>query len=537
MNEDRCVLLRLSLAILVALLVMSCSGASDPATATPSPTETEQTSVPAPRTTPIYVSTDGSDAAGDGSLGSPYRTIDHALASAQAGADIVLRGAPGVADNVYAESVRIREPNITLRSQEGEWAIIQCPANDEDIDTCVHFDVDSSGGRLQRVEVVGGYYYGVKFETRWDWGDPDDRAGASNILIEDVVIHDTGNAAIKVTPGCDDITIRRAEVYNTGLTTRPDSAEGIDNVNGDRMIVQDSYFHDIAGTGLYFKGGAMDCVVERNRIERTGTACSDDDPCGGGIFAGFDTSPEFFDLTVNPDYYESIRGVVRNNLIQKTKLAGIGLYAAQDAQIWNNTLIDTAQVAHSPIYFGITFQDWDPEAGRPPSINPVIKNNLVVQDTGLPQTCISIRYVDELGGLSALEGEPVMDHNLYYHRDADCVFTDNRPGSLLEEGTLAQWQNHINGEAHSLTANPQLGADGRLSEASPALDAGSCTGAPVDDLDGDARPQGAGCDIGADEFVMPTTFTDTLYLPLVHSRGTAFPMVAHWSLRRGPCLL
>ena len=457
----------------------------------------------------IYVSTAGSDTSGDGSLGNPFRTIGHALTVAAPGDTIVLRGAPALANNIYAEPIRIQRPNITIRSQTGEWAIIQCPVDDENIAQCVRFDVDSDGSRLQRVEVIGGYYYGIKLETKWDWGGPD-RSGALNILLEDVKVHDTGNAAIKVTPGCDDLTVRRAELYNTGLTVRPDSAEGIDNVNGDRMIVQDSYIHDTSATGLYFKGGATDCVVERTRIEHTG---------GAGILVGFDTSPEYFDLTVNPEYYESIRGVIRNNIIRDTQWAGIGLYAAKDAQIWNNTLIDTAQTAHSPIYFGIPFQDWEPEAGRPPSVNPILKNNLVYQSRGLPTECVYIRYTDELGGLSALSGMPAMDYNLYFHAGGNCRFTDRRPTSSLDHGTFSQWQTHLGGESHSQTSAPQLTADGHLLASSPAIDAGVCTGAPTDDCDGDRRPQGAACDIGADEFASGAVFDHFIYLPLVHRKS------------------
>jgi len=251
----------------------------------------------------------------------------------------------------------------------------------------------------------------------------------------------------------------------------------------------------------------MDCVVERTRIEHTG---------GAGILVGFDTSPEYFDLTVNPDYYESIRGVVRNNIIRDTQWAGIGLYAAKDAQIWNNTLIDTAQTYHSPIYFGITFQDWDPQAGRPPSINPVIRNNLVYQSSSLPTECVFIRYSEELGGLSALSGMPAMDYNLYFHAGGSCRFTDRRPTSPLDQGTFSQWQAHIGGESHSLTSDPQLTTDGHLTASSPAVDAGFCTGAPTDDLDGDQRPQGAACDIGADEFASGAAFDHFIYLPVVY---------------------
>ncbi len=456
----------------------------------------------------LYVSTAGSDASGDGSIAHPFRTIAHALAVAAPGTTIILRGAPSVTANVYAEAIRIQRPNLTIRSQTGEWAVIQCPTTDEAIAQCVRFDIDSDGSRLQRVEVIGGYYYGIKLETKWDWGDPNDRSGASAILIEEVKVHDTGRDAIKITPGCDDVTIRRAEIFNTGVRDGS-NAEGIDNVNGDRMVVQESYLHDIATNGIYFKGGATDCLVERTRIEHTG---------GAGILVGFDTSPEYFDLTVNPDYYESIRGVVRNTIIRDTQGAGIGLYAAKDAQLWNNTLIDTAQAYHSPLYFGVTYQDWDPQAGRPPSINPLIRNTLITQSSGLSPVCVYIRYANDLGGLSALAGMPDMDYALYFHAGTDCRFTDRRPDSPLAEGTLSQWQAHIGAEGHSFISAPHLSADGHLSADSPAVDTGICTGAPGNDFDGDRRPQGTSCDIGADEFPSGSPFTHVIYLPVVYRK-------------------
>ena len=60
-------------------------------------------------------------------------------------------------------------------------------------------------------------------------------------------------------------------------------------------------------------------VVERNRIEDCGWI---------GVAAGFYTDAEFFDAD-NPQYYEAIRGTIRNNVIANTQQAGIGLYDAQ----------------------------------------------------------------------------------------------------------------------------------------------------------------------------------------------------------------
>ena len=434
-----------------------------------------------------YVSTTGDDTTGNGAITTPYQTIQHVLDNVAASGDIItLRG------GTYNENVRIRNANMTIRSKSDEWAVIQSAINDEDKAIAVTFDVDSDGSLLQRVEVIGGYWYGIKFNTKWDWGDPTDRSGACNIIIEDCKIHDTGNACIKVTPGCDDITIRRCAIYNSGRT-RADSAEAIDNVNGDRMLVQQCHIHDITATGLYAKGGANGVIIERCWVEN----CE-----GAGILVGFDTSPEFFDTTVNPDYYENIDGTVRNCVVINTRYAGIGLYAAKNPKIINNTLVDVAREAHSGLYFGLTYQDWDPEAKRPPSVNPVMRNNIVVQTGSMNETAIEIRYDDELGGMSALSGMPVMSNNRYYVQGATALFEDNRPAYVFS-GNLAQWQSHISGDTASSEGDPQFinaaSENYQLSFTSPCVDGGTANGAPDTDYDGTARPQGQGYDMGAYE--------------------------------------
>jgi len=437
----------------------------------------------------IFVSLYGSDTLGNGSIDNPYRTIQYVLDNiAQSGATVILRG------GTYSEAIRIRNSNITIRSKSDEWAKIETPVNDENIDTTVLFDVDSDYSKIQRLEVVGGYYYGIMFFTKWDWGDPNDRTGATNITIEDCKIHDTGRDSIKITPGSDFNTIRRCEIYNSGIgypLDTPDedkNAEGIDIVNADNILIQDSYIHNIATTGVYLKGGSICGIVERVNVEH----------CGGlGIVLGFDTSPEYFDLTVNPNYYESINGIVRNCIVSDVSYGGIALYAAQNPQLYNNTIVNTAKKGHSPIYFGITFQDWDVNAKRPPNINPIIKNNIVLQTENITNPCVSIRYSTELGGLSALSGGVLMDNNLYY-RSGSCLFEDNRIDHLLQNANLSQWKVHINGEYNSLEAIPLLSDNYHLQAGSPCNNSG-VTIAPVS-YDIDCTKRTEKYDIGADEY-------------------------------------
>ncbi|MCL1849505.1 MAG: right-handed parallel beta-helix repeat-containing protein, partial [Clostridiales bacterium] len=264
---------------------------------------------------------------------------------------------------------------------------------------------------------------------------------------------------VKIKPNCDNITIRNCEIYNSGTAYRggAGNAEGIDNVNGDGMKAQNNYIHDICSTAIYAKGGAADALIENNRIEGAKEA---------GILVGFDTSPEYFDLAANPRYYESIRCVVRNNLIIDTGLSGIGLYAAKDAQIYGNTLVNVAKGQnHSAIYFGISFQDWESYAGRPATINPSIHHNIVCQPATVTRPMVEIRYANELGGLSALEGNLVMGENCYYIAGKKAAFADRRPGRLLENGGLAAWQSHIGGDMGSVEADPRL--DARYLPANP----------------------------------------------------------------------
>ncbi|WP_202961829.1 right-handed parallel beta-helix repeat-containing protein [Megalodesulfovibrio gigas] len=390
-----------------------------------------------------YVATTGNDTTGDGTAARPYRTLLRAAEVVQANETIVLRQGT----YVEADEIRLRVPGVTIRSYPGEWAIVDRRAETE-YGSGIYFYVGSDGGALECVEVRGGFY-AVSTETKWDWGDPDDRAGASRIRIENTKLHSSLRDVVKIKPNSDDIIIRHNEIYNSGVNEPPDdcNAEGIDNVNGDRTLVAHNHIHDICSTGVYLKGGATDGVIEYNLIERTG---------GAGILLGFDTSPEYFDLTVNPNYYENIRGIARNNLVRDTGGSGIGFYASLDAKAYNNTLVDTASSFHTPIYFGITFQDWDPEAGRPANRNPTVLYNIVSQPGTPTQQVVAIRYSTELGGLSALDGALRINANCYWRAAGAAWFDDGRTNW---SGNFAQWKTHIGGDGSTRETNPQLDAD------------------------------------------------------------------------------
>jgi hypothetical protein len=53
----------------------------------------------------------------------------------------------------------------------------------------------------------------------------------------------------------------------------------------------------------------------------------------------------------------------------------------------------------------------------------------------------------------------------------------------------------------NLDLDPSFADMPHLAAGSPLIDAGSCAGTPPLDFEGDARPSGPTCDIGADEVV------------------------------------
>ena len=427
----------------------------------------------------LFVSTAGNDSSGTGTLQNPYRTVKRAISAGRAGDTITLRAPAN--NRTYNEcDVRLRQ-KMTLQTYAGEGkARIHCAITTPESVT-VQIDPAASGSRVSNLEISGGYYYGIVLQTNWYQGGPATDTGATDVVLEDLLIHSTGRDGIKLTPKSNRATIRRVEIHTTGARDNG-NADGIDNVNADGMLVEDSYIHNTATTGMYFKGGARDVVVQRNRIENTGDA---------GILVGFDTSTEFFDLGVNPQYYESIRGIVRNNVVRNTGYSGIGMYASKDAIVANNTIVNAGRLGHSAIYFGVTFQDWDPKAGRPANVNPTIRNNLVIQDNN---RCVEIRYSSELGGLSGLSGSPNSNWNGFGN---GCVFRDGRPGSTVASGTLAQWRSGTGADANSKQAAFAVDATGHLPAGSPAIDAGTTLTQVTDDIDGQARV--APYDLGADE--------------------------------------
>jgi parallel beta-helix repeat protein len=235
--------------------------------------------------------------------------------------------------------------------------------------------------------------------------------------------------------------------------------------SGDRPIIRNNLVHDNHANGIHMNGDLSQggdgvisqALVENNVIHGNGA--------GGGSGINMDGVTD---------------SVVRNNLVFDHHSSGVSLYRIDGAT-------------------GST-------------------NNLVVNNTFI--TAADGRWAVNISGGST--GNTVLNNVLYtFHsfRGAISIDAASRPGFVSDYNSvmdrfsidggntrigLAAWQ-ALGYDAHSFLAVPadhfvDPDSDFHLQASSPALDAGTATDAPPTDLEGTARPLGAGFDVGAYEF-------------------------------------
>ncbi len=430
-----------------------------------------------------YVASTGNDN-NPGTLAAPFLTLPAAIEAANPGDEILLRGG-----NYSSQEIRINKSDLHIKSYPGEWAVITAVTDVEDVSACLWYnEPETTGGSLERLEIVGGYYYAIKFETNWEWDNSvpfSQRRGVRDVVVKDCNIHHSGRDAIKLTPACSGIAILNCEIHHTGVgpgAQQDFNAEGIDNVNAPNLTVRGCHLHDIATTGIYVKGGGRNCVIEQNFLENCGE---------GGIYLGFYTDAEWFDTNFNPAYFENINGLVINNLIVNTQHAGIGLWGAKDAQIYNNTVINAGQAEHAALFFNTT-DVWldDNNSARVGSEHVRIQDNLFVQAAGQDLAMVRVRE-------QSLQGTTnIIDNNFYYDPNGAVFLDDNLD---WQEWTLAQWKSQTFRDLHSFDTDPLLDATYHLLAGSPCIDSGVSIPGVTQDREGQLRSDGAN-DVGADEF-------------------------------------
>jgi len=393
----------------------------------------------------FYVDPAGNDSAA-GSLPSPWRTLQKAAGTVQAG-DLVIVHAGHYAGLYLTTSGTAANP-ITFRADPGVVVDMPNPTTPDGINL-----EGASFIVIENFTVSGLPRAGIRSVTnhnvtiRGNTGDMNGRWGiltgfSDDLLIENnTMTRSVAEHGIYVGNSGDRPVIRRNVVWGN-------NANGI-HMNGDLSQ---------GGDGVI--SGA---VVEDNIIHDNGVAG------GSGI---------------NCDGVQS--SIIRNNLLYNNHASGISLYQIDGGQpSTNNQVLNNTIVMASDARWALNVQN--------AATGTVVRNNILYDQQSF-RGSIAIS-TDSLPGL-------VSDTNVVMDRFS----TDGGTTRV----TLAAWQGATGQDAHSIIAAPAAlfvnvaGNDFHLSATSPARDAGGTIAGVTDDLEGSPRPQGSAFDIGAYEFPAST---------------------------------
>jgi hypothetical protein len=241
-----------------------------------------------------------------------------------------------------------------------------------------------------------------------------------------------------------------------------------------------------AGGGILTEGGApsiTNCVVTGNSATY-----------GGGIYSSVTPAPSISKCTISENsayagggimVYSGSPDVANCAIIGNSATYGAGLYysfAPSSTTLTSCTITEnTASGGGGISCFASTLNIencilWGNTAGWGSSYGP----EMTVGATGYDSS-VSISYSDVKGGTS------------YIYVDPGCTL-DWDDASNVNVDPLFVQPGYWNGPTWTE-------GDYHLNPASPCVDAGSISGAPADDIDGDLRPVGALPDIGSDEYM------------------------------------
>ncbi|MBN9523786.1 right-handed parallel beta-helix repeat-containing protein [bacterium] len=405
----------------------------------------------------LYVAPSGADA-NPGSATAPLLTL-------QAAAD---RVAPG--DTVLVRAGAYQGFNLTTDGTAA--ARITFRADPAAPKGAVVVDRPNPWNGLDGINLEGASY--VTIDGFTVTGQP--RAGIRSVTNEFVVIRNNvadANTRWGIFTGFSaDLTVE----YNQASRSAVEHGIYVSN-SADRPIVRGNTAFENRGCGIHMNADASqggdgvisDAVIEGNILRANGA--------GGGA-------------AINLDGVQD--SDVRNNLILDARATGIALFRQEGAagsannRVVNNTVVVDYAASPAAGRWAVSISGG--------STGTVLRNN-VLFSTHSFRGAVAVA-ADSLAGLAS-------DYNAVEDR-----FSADGGNTALD---LAGWQAATGQDRNSVRLADvaalnglfvdRPGGDYHLRPGSPAVDRGTPLGAPAADFEGQARPAGAGYDIGADEYV------------------------------------
>lgn len=402
-----------------------------------------------------------------GTLDSPWRTIGMAAGTIEAGDTVFVRAGTYSERVVPVNSGSSSSQNIVYAAYPGEEPVI-----------------DGTG-----VSIPG------------DMGGLVELSGVSHIVFDGFTVMNAGTADNHcgiLLDGCSSVTVMNCRTYNTvssGIGVWDCSSVGIEGnevelacndgeqecitvAGTDMFTVSNNHVHDsgpgsIGGEGIDVKDGSSSGTVSGNTVHDINRI---------GIYVdAWDKRTELI--------------TVCGNLVYNT--ADDGFAVASEAGGLLTGVLVCNNIAYGNANSGITVASWgEPVSSHPISDLVIINNTFVGNGSQGWGVGVSIENPD---ADDVTVRNNILSGNLYAQ-----ILVEESGTGLQVDHNLFFGTGDPYGSGY-LTEDPGLvdpsGGDMHLQPTSPAIDAGSPDGAPPDDFEGNARPQGAGFDMGAYEYI------------------------------------
>lgn len=470
----------------------------------------------------------GQDIIACGTTGTPCETISYTLNSRASEGDTIL-----IAEGTYTENLTIAGITVTLR---GGYTIAGNQWLADTGETIVHgndagrvFFFHGSNSVLEKLTITGG---DAPFAEPWGGG-------------------------VWVSGG--DVTIRYSTITDNGDLDWSMGIEVNDDYGPAHLTLESStvsYNTGWMGGGLHLWGGGAsaevrDVVFVGNRANG-----------GGGIFIDNTSSA----VIMNSDIFSntadwgggiavsnnSTATIANNQIVSNTAYSGGGGLYAEGVTVTvrsNDFLSNTSQDDDGPAIwagsstlaaddnlfaYNASNAAWVGGAVRLWQSTMTLTNNVIArnQASGFQVTQSSIAFVNNTIVSNTLDGISLWDNGTVSLLRNN-IIADNGSYAVGGDGTVTLseyndlWNNPSGSYemaappgAGNIALDPQFvdaaNGDYHLQGGSPCIDAGTGTGAPMEDFEEDPRPLDgnldgtAAVDIGADEFNPPK-----VYLPLV----------------------
>jgi len=416
-----------------------------------------------------FVATNGNDL-NPGTIDLPWLTLNKANYTVAAGDTVNVRaGTYGSSDELRPRADGAPGAPITYRSYDGNLAAHLTGGMNvmgHTYATIIGFDSTSTGG--MGIHIQPGDSQSLTPRSQY--------INVQNCWFHDPVRYDT----VKLNQS-DYLTFTDCEMSGAS------GDEELDAVWVDYVTFTRTFIHDYDTIAVTFKGGSHYPIFEDGVVVHAIADGTKATRFGGS------TDARFRDPT---SLYASQYAVYRNNIIKDARAPAAGDYECWYAYFYNNTVADCGSS------LGVIVHHADPKySGDGGSRHVYWFNNLILDNAG--------DMIEVYHNQSSLPLEDWQaDYNSFYNN-----------GNAIPPGA---WTGHDpNQEAHSTFGNPHLANQAgsattyagwkdcfRITSASTTLiDRGTSTAgntprpAVLHDIDGTARPQGAGWDIGAFELV------------------------------------